>query len=116
MGEYRKFVHYIDENGNAPVEEFILGLQKNEQAKIVIMTNKLENELSNIIQTPYYKRFRGMGYDIGELRIGDFRIFVSEVEPTIYLMLHIFRKNTNKTPENELKLAKKRLEKYYSSL
>ena len=112
-GTVREFVYYEDEKGNRPVELFILGLkQKKEQrqllTKLVVMASFPQ------LQEPQYKRFTGYPFDFGELRPGDFRIFVHRVSEGVYLMLHAFRKKSNDTPEKEINLATKRVLNYMS--
>jgi len=59
------------------------------------------------LKMPYDKLFSGYGFNFGELRIGPYRIFVCLIAPDEYLLLHIFRKQDNETPEQEVNRALK---------
>jgi len=112
MNKFREFRFYLDEKGKSLVREFIENLQNSERTKVLRMFEKLQNELPQIIQTPYYKQFKHNTFHLGELKIDAFRFIVSEIEKDIFIVLTGFRKQIYNTPQNELIIAEKRIKHY----
>lgn len=69
----------------------------------------------DLMKSPEYKKFTNISTDFGRIRIGDFRIFVHKISSKEWLMLRIFRKKTNDTPENEIEIALQRLINFYNN-
>ena len=111
-GTMREFIFYEDERGRAPVEEFIEKLPRKEQRQLLTKLAVMA-EFPHL-QEPQYKRFTGYPFDFGELRPGNFRIFVHRVREGVYLLLHAFRKKSDETPAKEINLATKRVFNYMS--
>lgn len=78
-----------------------------------ILSKIIELSQSDTFTANQYKKFIGYEFDLGELIIGDFRIFVTQISANSYEMLHIFRKKTNETPEKEINIAISRYKKKY---
>jgi len=94
--------------GEKPVQEFIKSLDEKTQSKTIAMIDLLEN-YGNLLRMPYSKK---LTEELFELRIRskqEVRIIYSFRNRTI-CVLHAFKKQTNKTPRNEIVLAKQRLD------
>ena len=105
-------IFYEDENGEKPVEEFLLSLDKKMRAKILGILGILE-EKGNTLREPYSKP---LGDGIFEVRckIGT---DLTRVLYFFYYEGHIiltngFVKKTQKTPKQVIQLAKKRRTDY----
>jgi len=103
----REFIEYIDKKGNNPVREYLNFLNVNDRKKIEGMIFALKSV--ERLGSPYYKLFSGYFINIGELIIGDFRIFVSKIGVEKYLLVHGFRKKSNNTPKAEISIAVNRI-------
>lgn len=99
--------YYRLENGAAPVEQFIDGLNPKMQAKAMYSLALLE-EFGNQLREPFSKP---IGDGIFELRIkfsSDItRIFYFFVVDNKIILTNGFVKKTPKTPKVEIELAKK---------
>mgnify|MGYP004584122535 CR=1 FL=1 len=102
-----KVDYYRLENGKAPVEEFIDGLNVKMQAKAMYSIALLE-EFGNKLREPFSKPIDD---GIFELRIkfsSDItRIFYFFVVDNTIILTNGFVKKTPKTPKTEIELAKK---------
>ena len=102
-----KVDYYRLENGKAPVEEFIDGLNVKMQAKAMYIIALLE-EFGNKLREPFSKPIDD---GIFELRIkfsSDItRIFYFFVVDNTIILTNGFVKKTPKTPKAEIELAKK---------
>lgn len=98
---------YKTENGSVPVEDFIRSLEHKMQAK-ALMAIEILSEFGNQLREPYSKP---IGDGIFELRIK----FSSDISRIFYFFLvnnkiiltSGFIKKTQKTPKEEIELAKK---------
>ena len=101
-------IFYEDENGEKPVEEFLLSLDKKMRAKILGILGILE-EKGNTLREPYSKP---LGDGIFEVRCKN-GTDLTRVLYFFYYESHIiltngFVKKTQKTPKQVIQLAKKR--------
>ncbi|HBC44905.1 MAG: hypothetical protein UX08_C0007G0068 [Candidatus Collierbacteria bacterium GW2011_GWB1_45_35] len=99
---------YLDHRNNSPVSDF---LDKNKEVKVkalIIIKNIIEFGLSTAI--PHIKKLSGL--PLWEIRIlgkSNARIlYVHKVKNQI-ILLHAFKKKTNKTPTKETNIALNRL-------
>jgi len=103
---------YQSTNGKFPVQEFIDNLEISGQAK-VRNTIHLFHEFGITLGLPHAKKLTGT--ELWELRIlgsSSLRIlYVAIVEKT-FLLLHGFKKKSQKTPAKEIKIAESRLVEY----
>lgn len=107
-----KVLFYEKEDGECPVEKFILSLNKKMMVKMIGLLKVLE-EKGNALREPYSK---SMGDGIFELRckVGN------DITRVLYFFYHEgtiivtngFVKKTQKTPRGEIKLAKQRRSDY----
>lgn len=96
---------YETSSGRKPVDEFIESQERKTQAKITHLIRLLE-KYGTHISMPYSKRINKF---LSELRIrGDeVRVLYGFKGQTI-LIVHIFKKKTNKVPKKEIETALKR--------
>ena len=95
--------------GEKLVENFILKQSRNVQAKITRMILLLE-KYGSFLGMPYSKK---IDRKLWELRISGkeaFRIFYT-VSGKEIILLHIFKKKSQKIPKREIKIALKRMTK-----
>ncbi len=102
-------VFYQKENGEIPVEDFLLSLNPKLRAK-AYSDILLLKRLGINIREPFSTAIKGERYKgLFELRVrfssDSTRIFYFVYENNTFVLLHAFMKKTNKTPERELKKA-----------
>ncbi len=105
---------YRDKNGKEPVKEYIAGLsaKKNKDSRVklnkIMDYVKILSEYGTRAGEPYIKHIDG---DIGELRPLRDRIFFAAWNGRGFVLLHVFMKRTQKTPQREIesKMEFKRL-------
>lgn len=106
-------VYYV-ENNKSPVVEFIMEQSPKEQAKILREIDLLE-EFGLFLGMPHVRKLKKSN-DLWELRIKHsssiFRIFFFTIKDVKLVLLHGFRKKTNRTPKQEINIALKRMQKY----
>lgn len=109
-----KIDYYESPTGNKPVEEFINALEEKAQVKIT-KTIELLEEFGVAIGVPHAKKL--VGTPLWELRIlgsDSIRVFYIAKEQRSFLLLHAFKKKTQKTEKKEIKVAIGRLLEYQS--
>lgn len=115
MNEGWDIVYYQAPNQNSsPVQDFIQGLEKRAQNKIV-RTLELLEDFGIDIGPPYAKKLTGT--ELWELRIlgaDNIRIFYISVQGKTFLLLHGFIKKRQKTDKREIETALARLREYHS--
>lgn len=107
-------IFYEDDRGRSPVKEFLDDLdakaKSNKQAKQLLSKFALYVEILEKSGTrsglPYTKH---IGNGIWELRPKDHRVFFFGWEGSKIVLLHTFRKNTQKTPQREIEQAEKEM-------
>jgi len=106
-------IKYYSKNHISPVVEFIQNQSPKEQAKILREIDLLE-EFGLFLGMPHIKKLNGYN-DLWELRIKHssniFRILFFHYKEGIFILLHGFKKKTNKTPKREINKAIHRLNK-----
>ncbi len=107
-----KIIYYTSLSGNNPVSDFLDTLESNSQTKLLrILHNIEEYGLDSVI--PHIKKLSGTPF--WEIRIlGQDSIRVIYVVPAKFevLVLHGFKKKTQKTPLKEFKTASSRYQEY----
>lgn len=107
-----KIDYYESPTGNKPVEEFIGELEEKARVKVVRMLELLE-EFGVMIGSSRAKKL--IGTPLWELRIlgsDSLRILYIAKEQHSFLLLHGFKKKTQKTEKKEIKVALERLGEY----
>ncbi|MFH1258984.1 MAG: type II toxin-antitoxin system RelE/ParE family toxin [Elusimicrobiota bacterium] len=104
-----KIVFYETRRGDYPTKDFIQELDKKARAKIWRHLDLLAKEGPNLLR-PYADHVRGK---IKELRIktgaGNIRIFYFFFIERTIILLHAFKKKTQKLPENEIGHAERNM-------
>lgn len=107
-----KIRFYKDRNGNQPVKEHLDELKKKNDKSSRIRLNKANDyiqalaEYGTAIGEPYMKKIDDK-YNIWELRPCSDRIFFVAWVNDSYMLLHVFQKKTQKTPEREKAQARR---------
>lgn len=112
MNNKWRVVVYESPNGDKPVEEFIKSLEDKAKLKVSHTFDLLEKFG---IEGAYPHTKKLTGTSLWELRIlgsDSIRIFYVTITGKIFLLLHGFKKKTQKTPSKEIAVAKKRLGEY----
>ena len=112
-----KIVFYEDKNGYAELEVALLEYARKApsnkniriQFKQIVYCVELLKEHGNCLPTTIAKHIEG---DIWELRPGSNRILYFFFKNDNFVLLHMFRKTTQKTPKNEIDRAKKECDDY----
>lgn len=106
-----KVVFYKDKRGRNPVWEFIFGLSKKHQAKIVRAFDLLK-EFGLTLGTPHIRSIGGHR-KLWELRVqvakNAYRVLYFAHTGQRFVMLHAFLKKTQKTPRQEIAIAEERM-------
>jgi phage-related protein len=102
-----KFYKNID--GDSPVEEFLDNLSTKDALKVTWVLKLVEE--TKIIPKTYFKKLIDTD-EIWEIRINSrsnaFRLLCFRNKGNIIILTNGFKKKTEKTPKNEIKLAEKR--------
>lgn len=106
---------YHTEGSNSPIIKFIKNVRKKygdkELYKIKMLIDSLRK--NGIRLNDYHPgALKHISGELYELRPGDFRILFFCYDDYRYVLLHGFRKTTNKTPLHEIQTAKKRMDDY----
>ncbi|MDI3548594.1 MAG: hypothetical protein PWR10_2246 [Halanaerobiales bacterium] len=106
---------YYEENNKSSVVEFIMKHSPKEQAKILREIDLLE-EFGLFLGMPHIRKLKGTNNNLWELRIKHssniFRILFFTIKNGKFVLLHGFKKKSNKTPKQEINIALNRLQKY----
>ena len=106
-----EIIFYKDSKGDNPIEEFLLELGRSNK----VLTAKTRQGIAKLKNRAYHKEplSKHLGSDLWELRIraGNdiLRIVYTFSRGRIVILLHVFIKKKQKTPANELEIARKRL-------
>ncbi len=106
---------YEDKNGKSEVYEYIKELKKNnskenkQKVKKIDLYIDLLSEYGFSLTEPYIKKLDG---EIWELRPLRDRILFASWCNNKFILLSVFMKQTQKTPQREIEKAKKLLEDY----
>jgi phage-related protein len=96
---------YQDHRGKSPVIDFINALPAKERAKIDIVLQLL-GEFGTDLGMPHARPLRDK---IWELRPGGIRLLYFAYINRQFVILHSFRKTTNRTPDREIETALRRM-------
>lgn len=114
-----KIIFYQDKNGNSEFLNDLFALEKKEvinkdariQYKQIILCLNLLKEHGTRMSDKITKQIEGK---LWELRPGYNRILYFFHKDNQFIILHMFRKKTNKTPKSEIEKAKKEIKDYLS--
>jgi phage-related protein len=113
MQDKWQVIFYKDNNGDEPVKDFILRESLKARAEIIHVF-KLLSKYNIMLGMPYVKKVDKSG--LRELRIrhasDSYRICFFAHKNNRLVLLHAFKKKTTKIPQNEIKIALKRMKDY----
>lgn len=100
---------YESASGQSPVEKFIEALSKNDQVRFAEVIVGIE-EQGLAYSRAQFRQLRGKLWEVKfSSRSGGFRIIYVLIQSDEMVILHAFRKTTQKTPLQDLGLAEKRM-------
>lgn len=99
-------VFYVDHRGKCPPREFIEELPVMDQAKIRNVLRLLKEFGSNL-SMPHAKQIKGK---LWELRPGGVRLFYFAYIGQQFVILHGYRKQSQKAPDREIEIAMQRMQ------
>lgn len=102
--------YFTNVSGKSPIKEFINDLNIKQRGKIF----KQFTYIQRFGLTKAIPNIKKLTSNIWELRIlgqDNFRIICSQVKVDLIVVLHVFVKQSAKTPERAIKLAETRLNK-----
>ena len=107
-----KIIYYISPSGDNPVSNFLDSLEINSQSKILrILHNVEEYGLDSVI--PHIKKLSGTPFwEIRILGKENIRVIYVVLVRFSVLVLHGFKKKTQKTPLKELETSSRRYHEY----
>jgi phage-related protein len=101
---------FVQERGDAPVEDFLAALPLNQRAKALAVIKMLEQEGPSL-PFPYSSRVKGK---LRELRTQQgkhkLRILYFGDAHRLFVLLHAFVKRTAQLPEEDIRVAEGRME------
>jgi phage-related protein len=101
---------YTDARGKSAVVEFISGLPERERAKARNYL-RLLREFGILLGMPYARPVSGHR-KLWELRPGAIRLFYFAHTGRRFIILHAFRKKSQKTPRREITTAEQRMAEF----
>lgn len=99
---------YVDARGNRPVLEFLGSLARADRAKVA-RALALLREFGPALRMPHVRRIG----ELGEIRAGAIRVFYFLQPGRRFVILHGFRKKTQRTPRKEIAIARRRLRDFF---
>jgi hypothetical protein len=109
VGPWRVDFHEEEEDGSAPVEDFLESLTKEQRAKALAVIRKLEEE-GPALPFPFSSQVRGPLRELrtrfGRTRL---RILYSADASRTFVLLHGFVKTTEKIEQSDLRTAERRM-------
>ena len=100
---------FADEEGNAPVEEFLAALPINQRAKALSIIKLLEQEGPSL-PFPYSSQVRGKLRELRTQQGKDkLRILYFADAKRIFILLHGIVKRADKLPESDIRIAEERM-------
>ena len=107
--------YYKDKNGKSPIADYLRELNARTDKDSRIKANKIYDYIDYLrgagpqAKEPYAKHLDG---DIWELRPIRDRILYAAWDSNSFILLHLFMKDTQKTPRREIDRAKRNLADY----
>jgi phage-related protein len=100
---------YTSSSGRSPIEKFIEGLAKEDQAKF---NDVFEGITANGLEfaAVEFRHLQGKLWKIKfKAKGGGYRVIYVMIEQDLMVWLHAFKKDSQKTPREELDLAQRRM-------
>ena len=110
-----KLYFYKKENGREPVKDNIQELKKREQAKIFKVLENIKDRGFGATSC----EFRQIESELWEIKIklpkNGYRIFYVMSDSYIMVLLHSYKKQSQKAPKNEISVAFKRMKDFINN-
>ena len=107
---------FYGENSYAPVKKFLDDLDSNTRAKLLKIINYIKNYGINSVPK-YTKKLTGTNlWEIRTLGKTNARVIYFTSKNNTIILLHGFIKKSQKTPKNDLEIARYRLRKYKENI
>src|SRR5260370_10965360 len=101
---------FVDEHGDAPVEDYLTSLPAQHRAKLLGFINVLEQEGASL-PFPYSSRVRGKLRELRTQQGKDkLRILYFGDARRVFVLLHGIVKRSDKLPEEDIRIAEARME------
>ena len=103
-----KIVFYSTRNGK-PIDKFINNLSKKDRARVVSCLKNVE-ELGFDCPRVQFRQIKGKLWEIKIKSFsGGFRFFYVTIKLTTIILLHAYKKQSQKAPQKEIDKAEKRM-------
>lgn len=104
-----KIVFYQTQNKRVPVKEFINQLEVSDRAKLLGCLKNIE-ELGFEASRVEFRQINAKLWEI-KVRVNQLalRVFYVLVKKNMMVLLHVYKKQSQKAPDKEIKTAQKRL-------
>jgi len=107
---------FVEENGRAPVEEYLLSLPVQHRAKLLALVKMLEQEGPNL-PFPYSSQVRGKLRELRTQQGKDkLRILYFGDARRVLVFLHRIVKRSAQLPEEDMRIAQARMERHEKRL
>lgn len=103
-----EILYFVDEKGNAPVQDYIKGLPGNEKAKVYAYLKHL-SDVGYKMRRPFAD-YLGEKTGLYELRPGRHRVLYFFFIRSKVILLHAFLKKTDAIPDRDIEIALERKE------
>ncbi|MHB1697513.1 MAG: type II toxin-antitoxin system RelE/ParE family toxin [bacterium] len=102
-------VNYFKHNNRSPIEEWLDDLPIDTRVKILKHIELLKNNGLSL-KEPFVKHIKGKIYELRTKdKDGIYRILYFAFKEKTFMLLHGFVKKTNKTPDDDIKIAESRM-------
>jgi hypothetical protein len=103
---------FVDERGDAPVEEYLTDLPLQHRAKLLALIKMLEQEGPNL-PFPYSSQVRGKLRELRTQQGKDkLRILYFGDAKRVFVLLHGIVKRSAQLPEEDVRIAERRMEQH----
>ena len=100
---------FYSQNNKTPVLAFVRDLEVKERAKILACLKSIE-ELGTHSPRVYFRQIRGKLWEIKiQAQKSSYRLFYVLIEKETIVLLHAYKKQSQKAPLKEIAIAEKRL-------
>ena len=104
-----KVFFYETSGGNSPIKKFIDGLPESDQASFFEVVTEIEKYGLSAVRV-IFKPLEGKLWEIKFRSVqSSFRVAYVILEKDVMTWLHAFKKKTQKTPKQDLEIARKRM-------
>src|SRR5256885_6044857 len=103
---------FVEENGQAPVEEYVLSLPVPHRAKVLALIKMLEQEGPSL-PFPYSSQVRGKLRELRTQQGKDkLRVLYFGDARRVFMLLHGMVKRSAQLPEEDIRIAQARMERH----